>query len=154
MWTHINTAQKRVWLSLRLCKSWLSWRWGKSSLMFFFAWKQSQHVNLWCLYNNCRGKELPESMSHNMRFPTMWYLRPLKTQISLHIRAYWSESLLGSWIVYDSKATDRTSFEVSMLKRRLHRIAWVYTCQNATLLETTCRGSNVPFKALIQLDIF
>ena len=33
------------------------------------------------------------------------------------------------------------SFGVSKLKRRLHRLAWVYTCQNATLLETTCRGS-------------
>ena len=26
-------------------------------------------------------------------------------------------------------------------KRRLHRLIWVYTCQNATLLEITCRGS-------------
>ena len=25
---------------------------------------------------------------------------------------------------------------------RLHRLVWVYTCQNATLLEITCRGSN------------
>ena len=26
-------------------------------------------------------------------------------------------------------------------KRRLHRLVWVFTCQNATLLETTCHGS-------------
>ena len=34
-----------------------------------------------------------------------------------------------------------TSFGVSKLKRRLHRLVWVYTCQNATLLEITCHGS-------------
>ena len=27
------------------------------------------------------------------------------------------------------------------LERRLHRLVWVYSCQNATLLEITCRGS-------------
>ena len=34
-----------------------------------------------------------------------------------------------------------TSFGVSKLNRRLHRLIWVYTCQNATLLENTCHGS-------------
>ena len=32
---------------------------------------------------------------------------------------------------------------ISKLKRRPHRLIWVYTCQNATLLEITCRGSNI-----------
>ena len=36
----------------------------------------------------------------------------------------------------------QTSFGVSKLKRRFHRLVRVYTCQNATLLEITCRGSN------------
>ena len=31
-----------------------------------------------------------------------------------------------------------TSFGVSNLKRRLHRLAWVYNCLNTTLLEITC----------------
>ena len=35
-----------------------------------------------------------------------------------------------------------TSFGASKLKRRLHRLVWVYTCQNTILLEITCRGSN------------
>ena len=30
-----------------------------------------------------------------------------------------------------------------MLKWRLHRLVRVYTCQNATLLEITCHGSNI-----------
>ena len=36
---------------------------------------------------------------------------------------------------------DRTSFGVSKLKRKLHRLVWIYTCQNAALLEITCHGS-------------
>ena len=34
-----------------------------------------------------------------------------------------------------------TAFGVSKLKKRLHRLVRVYTCQNATLLEITCCGS-------------
>ena len=79
----------------------------------------------------------------NMRFPTMCYVRPAKAQTSLRIRAVWSEPLLIAWIFYDSSATDRTSLGVSMLIRRLHRLVWVYTRQNNTLLEITCRGSYI-----------
>ena len=77
-----------------------------------------------------------------MGFPTKWYVRPARAQTSLRIRAVWSERLLVAWIFYECLATDRTSFGVSKLKRRLHRLVWVYTCQNATLLGNTCRGSN------------
>ena len=41
-------------------------------------------------------------MSRNMRFPTMWYVRPAKPQISLRIRVFWSEPLLVAWIFYGS----------------------------------------------------
>ena len=64
-----------------------------------------------------------------------------KAQTNLRIHAIWSEPLLVAWIFYDYKATDQTSFGVSKLKRRLHRLVWVYICQNATLLEISC-GSN------------
>ena len=53
----------------------------------------------------------------------------------------WSEPLLVAWIFYECKATDWTSFGVSKLKRRLHKLIWVYTCQNGTSLEIKCRGS-------------
>ena len=76
-----------------------------------------------------------------MRFPTMWYVRPAKPQISLRIRAVWSEPLLVAWIFYECWATDWTPFGVSKLKRRLQRLIWVYTCQNVTLSEITCHGS-------------
>ena len=80
-------------------------------------------------------------MSRDLRFPAMWYVRPTKAQIGLRIRAVWPEPLLVAWIFYDCKATDRISFGVPKFKKRLHRIVWVYTCQNATLLEITCYGS-------------
>ena len=34
---------------------------------------------------------------------------------------------------------------ISKLKRRLHRLVWDFTCQNATLLEITCHGSYISF---------
>ena len=78
-----------------------------------------------------------------MRFSTMRYVRPAKPQISLRIRAVWSEPLLVAWVFYDYQATDWTPFGVSKLNRRLDRLVWVYTCQNATLLEITCLSSFV-----------
>ena len=80
-------------------------------------------------------------MSRDMRFPTMWYVRPAKAQTSLRIRTVCSEPLLVAWIFYECFTTDGTVFGVSRPKRRLHRLVWDYTCQNATLLEITCHGS-------------
>ena len=77
-------------------------------------------------------------MSRDMRFLTMWYVRPAKAHISLCIRTVWSELLLFAWISYYCFVTGRTSFGVSKLKRRLHRLVSVHTCQIATLLETLC----------------
>ena len=51
-------------------------------------------------------------MSCDMRFPTMWYVRPAKAQTSLHIRAVWLEPLLVVLIFYEYLATDQTSFGV------------------------------------------
>ena len=80
-------------------------------------------------------------MSRDMRFPTMWYVRPAKPQISLRIRAVWSEPLLVAWIFYECWATEWTSFGVSKFKRRLQRLVLVYSCHNTKLLEITCHGS-------------
>ena len=49
------------------------------------------------------------------------------------LHTVWSEPLLVIWIFYNPKATGRTSFGASK-KRGLHRLVWVYICQNATLL--------------------
>ena len=79
-------------------------------------------------------------LSQCMRFPTMWYVRPAKPQISLRISAVWSEPLLVAWVFYDFWATEWTPFGVSKLKRRLQRLVRVYTCQSAILLEISCTG--------------
>ena len=72
-------------------------------------------------------------MSQCMRFPTMWYVRQAKPQISLRIRAVWSEPLLVAWVFYDCLATDWTPFGVSKLKGRLQRLVRVCTFQNVKL---------------------
>ena len=40
-------------------------------------------------------------MSRGMGFLTVWYVRPAEPQISLRIRAVWSEPLLVAWIFYE-----------------------------------------------------
>ena len=95
-----------------------------------------------CFDDDCQYKilnihlhDVRYKMSQCMRFPTMWYVRPAKPQISLRRRAVWSEPVLVAWIFYENKATGR--------KRRLHWLVRVYTCQITTLLEITCCDSNV-----------
>ena len=56
-----------------------------------------------------------KKLSHDLRFPTMWYVRPAKAQTSLRIRTVWSEPLLGSWIFSDYYANEWTPFGVSKL---------------------------------------
>ena len=93
-------------------------------------------------------------LSRDMRFPTMWFVRPAKPQISLRIRAVWSEPLLVPCIFYELLATDWTTFVASKPKRRLqHRLVWVYTCRNATLLDVTCRSSNFVFAMSVSCSL-
>ena len=73
-----------------------------------------------------------------MRYPTMWYVQPAKPQISACAYAQADQSLCklleNSMTV---KQADQTSFGISKLKRRLHRLA-----QDTTLLEIiTCHDS-------------
>ena len=51
--------------------------------------------------NSLVGMRLNTHKSQCMRFPTMWYVRPAKPQISLRIRPVWSEPLLVAWVFYD-----------------------------------------------------
>ena len=45
-------------------------------------------------YTKMESSPTVYNVSQCMRFPTMWYVRPAKPQISLRIRAVWSEPLL------------------------------------------------------------
>ena len=51
----------------------------------------------------------------------------------------WAET----WDFQQCGMCDRTSFQAPVLKRRRHGLRWVYTCQNATLLEISCHDSIV-----------
>ena len=102
------------------------------------------------LFKQCRSSLIGSTLfpsvfklSQCIRFPTMWYMWPAKAQTSLRIRAVWSEPLLVTRIFYECWATDQTYFGVTRLKKRLPRLVWVNTCQNATLLEISCHGSNI-----------
>ena len=69
----------------------------------------------------------------------MWYVRPAKAQTSLRIRVASDQSLCSS-LEFAMSVKLLTSFGVSKLKRRLHMLVCVYTCQNTTVLEITCHG--------------
>ena len=53
------------------------------------------------LFDNVIKLLLHIQLSHDMKFPTMWYVRPAKAQTSLGIRAVWSEPFLVAWIFYE-----------------------------------------------------
>ena len=46
-------------------------------------------------------KRLVWARKYDIRFPTMWYVRPANAQTSLRLRVVWSEPLLVAWICYD-----------------------------------------------------
>ena len=55
-------------------------------------------------------------MSRDMRFPTMWYVRPAKAQISLRISAVCSEPLLVARTYYEFKLLTKHHLEFLSLK--------------------------------------
>ena len=116
-----------------------------SSNGFAYVWGGLKPYHNWNVFIKRTNKLFGRTARYSVRciWAVAWdNVRPAKPQISLRIRAVWSEPLLVAWIFYDCSATDWTSFGVSKFNRTLHRLIWVYTCQNATLLEVTCRGSN------------
>ena len=89
--------------AIRIC------RYGFSNADSIIQEYHNNMIECYCLF--CTYSQ--SYLSRDMRFPTMWYVRLAKPQISL------------------------TPFGVSKLKRGLHRLVWIYTCQYATLLEIT-----------------
>ena len=68
----------------------------------------------------------PFNLSHLMTKPTMWLVRPAKTQISLGIRQNWSESSLSAWRKLGSLATHWAHSEGSDQTGRMPRLIWVF----------------------------
>ena len=78
------------------------------------------------------GQEIPNNVvcATSMASDQPAHTRSLIRAVASRLNILWVS--ISYWL---------NTFGVSKLKRRLHRLVWVYTCQNATWLEITCRGS-------------
>ena len=86
-------------------------------------------------------------MNRNVRKRTFVHVRQAEIQISLRIRAVWSESSLGAfWIAKDAKCL-HGDYEDSNQTARMRRLIWVFvgrTCLKVRFLplrliyECTC----------------
>ena len=65
-------------------------------------------------------------LSHLMTNPTKWHVHPVKTQISLGIRPFCSESSLSAWRNIGSSATNWVQCEDSDQIGRMPRLIWVF----------------------------
>ena len=74
-----------------VCSLWLRYFLIILTYYFWHHWIKARHAcsdfqKNWMEKNTC--------LSHDLKFPTMWYVGPAKVKISLRIRAVWSEPLL------------------------------------------------------------
>ena len=89
---HLAEPKNRTIHYIQLC--WEQWR--RLSNHVYWWGQKINGVWLWC----CKYWLLLLSLlilSRGMGFPSMWYVRSAKPQISLRIRAVWSEHLLVAW---------------------------------------------------------
>ena len=102
--THISLGTRPVWslFAVRKKKVWtfsylLSALWRLTRLGGCPGWSESSlGAQAILLVLSCAGS-CTVKMSHDMTKPTMWHVRPVKTQISLGICPVWSESSLSEW---------------------------------------------------------
>ena len=64
--------------------------------------------------------------SRNVRKRTFWHVRPPKTQISLCIRAVWSESSMFAWIHPASLSVQNAPIEDYDKTVWMHRLIWIF----------------------------
>ena len=81
-------------------------------------------------------------MSQCMIFPTMWYVRSTKPQISLRIRAVWSEPLLVALYSMIVKLLTEHHLECLSLKGGCTGWSESTHVKMPTLLQISCTGSN------------
>ena len=127
------------------------WKIGRYPIKVSEVLTQGYAFEKMCFY------ELYKKLRHNLRFPTMWYVRPAKLQTSLRIRAAWSEPLLVTWMFWllgywlnsilvflslKGGCTDSSSGVYNCTggkPRNYHEIVLMYFCSQAT--SRTRRGS-------------
>ena len=73
-----------------------------------------------------KKKKLAYEMSLDVRKRTVWCMRQTKAQISLRIRAVWSESSLSAWRNFESLAIQIALKEDSDQTARMRRLIWIF----------------------------
>ena len=93
---------------------------------------------------------LCHEMSRNERKHTFWHVRQTNTQISLRIRAVWSESSLSAWSNFASLAIRNAPSEDSDQAARMRRLIWIFawrTCSKVRFLTFRFKLLRLPWRA-------
>ena len=93
-------------------------------MLTWFLWRQ-RHIIIEPVHEISNNVVCATSNTSDQPALTSSLIRAFATRLSI------------LWLL----ATDWTPFGVSRLKRRLQRLVWVCTCQNATLLQISRTGS-------------
>ena len=80
-------------------------------------------------------------MSRLMTKPTIWHVRPAKTQISRGIHPVWSESSLSAWRKLGSWTSHWAHSEDSDQTGRMPRLIWVFDGRTVIFLVLSWGGS-------------
>ena len=70
------------------------WLWYYLIILTYYFWHHWIKVRHACSDFQKNWMEKNTCLSHDLKFPTMWYVGPAKVKISLRIRAVWSEPFL------------------------------------------------------------
>ena len=81
------------------------------------------------------------NVNHRMTKPTIWPIRPAKTQISLGIRPVWSESSLCAQWVAQGPSFRHADVKGFGQTGRMPRLIWVFAGAHVILLVLSCGGS-------------
>ena len=79
-------------------------------------------------------------MSQRTKKPTIRLVRPVKTQISLRIRAVWSESSLVACPFYSIQAIQKGINENPCHTGWMYRLTWVFACHKGLIVGFVVRS--------------
>ena len=92
----------------------------------YYSWWPSADVLLLLLFQGSVTFRQRLNLSCSMTKPIEWYVRPAKTQISLGIRPFWSESsFCAQWVAKDQTFLQADSEDSDQIGR-MHRLIWVF----------------------------
>ena len=121
---------------------------GRRHKMIDKGWRvvKPQHNQFFAyMWKRFFSNDTYHNMSHYVRKSTLGYAHPTNIQISLCIRAVWSESsLCVFWIAKDAKLLHGVN-KISDQTARMRRLIWVFAghkCQNRYVFSCCCSCVN------------